>query len=159
MLHLNCTALSQSESSNFFMCIIIVVTIFLFIINIQFISYHFRGLAVGIYATNSPEACQYVAENCKANVLVVENNAQLQKILQVGIDMIELDESWSSRMKLRNLICNPYPMSKNWEFCKLGSVHLPPRVDIRVQNSWIMRFKLLCTGVTVLYSSLKVQCG
>lgn len=41
------------------------------------------GLAVGIYATNSPEACQYVAENCKANILVVENEKQLAKILQV----------------------------------------------------------------------------
>ena len=105
---------------------------------------------MGIYATNSPEACQYVAENCKANVLVVENNAQLQKILQVGIDMIELNESLSSWMKPRNLICNPNPLSKNWEFCKLGSVRLPSRGDIHVLNSWIMRFKLLCTGVTVL---------
>ncbi|XP_033858027.1 long-chain-fatty-acid--CoA ligase ACSBG2-like isoform X1 [Acipenser ruthenus] len=41
------------------------------------------GFAVGIYTTNSPEACQYVAENCKANVLVVENHKQLQKILQI----------------------------------------------------------------------------
>jgi len=38
---------------------------------------------VGIYTTNSPEACQYVAENCQANILVVENHKQLQKILQV----------------------------------------------------------------------------
>lgn len=42
-----------------------------------------RGFAVGIYTTNSAEACQYVAENCQANILVVENNKQLQKILQV----------------------------------------------------------------------------
>lgn len=42
-----------------------------------------RGLAVGIYATNSPEACHYVAENCEANVIVVENKHQLHKILQV----------------------------------------------------------------------------
>lgn len=41
------------------------------------------GFAVGIYTTNSPEACQYVADNCKANILVVENHKQLQKILQV----------------------------------------------------------------------------
>ncbi|TMS20272.1 Long-chain-fatty-acid--CoA ligase ACSBG2 [Larimichthys crocea] len=40
------------------------------------------GFAVGIYTTNSPEACQYVAENCKANIIVVENHKQLQKILQ-----------------------------------------------------------------------------
>ncbi|XP_067017003.1 long-chain-fatty-acid--CoA ligase ACSBG2-like [Acropora muricata] len=41
------------------------------------------GLAVGIYATNSPEACHYVAENSDANILVVENDQQLKKILQV----------------------------------------------------------------------------
>lgn len=41
------------------------------------------GFAVGIYTTNSPEACQYVADNCKANIIVVENHKQLQKILQV----------------------------------------------------------------------------
>lgn len=42
-----------------------------------------RGLAAGIYTTNSPEACQYVAANCEANVLVVENQKQLDKILKV----------------------------------------------------------------------------
>eukprot|EP00076_Gallus_gallus_P030673 XP_015155300.1 long-chain-fatty-acid--CoA ligase ACSBG2 isoform X1 [Gallus gallus] len=41
------------------------------------------GLAVGIYTTNSPEACHYVAENCSANILVVENHTQLQKILEI----------------------------------------------------------------------------
>ncbi|KAI1891619.1 hypothetical protein AGOR_G00145650 [Albula goreensis] len=41
------------------------------------------GFAVGIYTTNSAEACQYVAENCQANILVVENHKQLQKILQI----------------------------------------------------------------------------
>ncbi|XP_069482841.1 long-chain-fatty-acid--CoA ligase ACSBG2-like isoform X2 [Ambystoma mexicanum] len=41
------------------------------------------GLAVGIYATSSPEACQYVAANCEANVLVVENHQQLVKILEI----------------------------------------------------------------------------
>ncbi|XP_056678521.1 long-chain-fatty-acid--CoA ligase ACSBG2 isoform X3 [Monodelphis domestica] len=41
------------------------------------------GLAVGIYTTNSAEACLYVLNHCEANVLVVENNFQLQKIFQV----------------------------------------------------------------------------
>ncbi|NXH22062.1 ACBG2 ligase, partial [Bucco capensis] len=41
------------------------------------------GFAVGIYTTNSPEACCYVAENCSANILVVENQKQLQKILEI----------------------------------------------------------------------------
>ncbi|KAJ7326101.1 Long-chain-fatty-acid--CoA ligase acsbg2 [Desmophyllum pertusum] len=41
------------------------------------------GLAVGVYTTNSPEACHYVAENCEANIIVVENKHQLHKILKV----------------------------------------------------------------------------
>ncbi|KAJ7416800.1 Long-chain-fatty-acid--CoA ligase ACSBG2 [Pitangus sulphuratus] len=41
------------------------------------------GFAVGIYTTNSPEACHYVAENCSADVIVVENQKQLQKILEI----------------------------------------------------------------------------
>ncbi|XP_053156809.1 long-chain-fatty-acid--CoA ligase ACSBG2 isoform X2 [Hemicordylus capensis] len=41
------------------------------------------GFAVGIYTTNSPDACHYIADNCGANIIVVENNKQLQKILEV----------------------------------------------------------------------------
>lgn len=41
------------------------------------------GLAVGIYTTNSPEACHYVAENCEANIIVAENKHQLHKILKI----------------------------------------------------------------------------
>uniref|UniRef100_A0A8C5PA81 Long-chain-fatty-acid--CoA ligase ACSBG1 n=1 Tax=Leptobrachium leishanense TaxID=445787 RepID=A0A8C5PA81_9ANUR len=41
------------------------------------------GIVTGIYSTNSPEACHYVASDCKANVIVVENRKQLEKILQI----------------------------------------------------------------------------
>ncbi|XP_021368611.1 long-chain-fatty-acid--CoA ligase ACSBG2-like [Mizuhopecten yessoensis] len=41
------------------------------------------GLGTGIYATNTAEACQYVLEDSESNIVVVENNAQLQKILAV----------------------------------------------------------------------------
>lgn len=40
-------------------------------------------MPAGIYTTNSPEACKYVADSCKANVIVVEDWKQLNKILQV----------------------------------------------------------------------------
>jgi len=40
-------------------------------------------LATGIYTTNSPEACQYCAEYSRANIIVVEDEKQLQKILQI----------------------------------------------------------------------------
>jgi len=41
------------------------------------------GLATGIYTTNNPEACQYVCSDASCNIVVVENDVQLQKILQV----------------------------------------------------------------------------
>lgn len=41
------------------------------------------GFAVGIYTTNSAEACHFVADNSQCNILVVENDQQLQKILKV----------------------------------------------------------------------------
>lgn len=41
------------------------------------------GKATGIYTTNTPEACEYVLSDCQANIIVVENHAQLQKIIKV----------------------------------------------------------------------------
>ncbi|XP_018348118.1 PREDICTED: long-chain-fatty-acid--CoA ligase ACSBG2-like [Trachymyrmex septentrionalis] len=41
------------------------------------------GIATGIYITNSPEACQYCAEYSRANIIVVEDEKQLRKILQI----------------------------------------------------------------------------
>ena len=41
------------------------------------------GLATGIYPTNSAEACRYVLDNCRANIVVVEDEKQLAKILAV----------------------------------------------------------------------------
>lgn len=36
-------------------------------------------IPAGVYTTNSPEACLYVAENSEAQIIVVENQTQLQK--------------------------------------------------------------------------------
>ncbi|XP_059107994.1 long-chain-fatty-acid--CoA ligase ACSBG2-like [Peromyscus eremicus] len=47
------------------------------------------GLCVGIYATNSAEACQYVIGHARVNVLLVENDQQLQKILSIPPDKME----------------------------------------------------------------------
>lgn len=44
----------------------------------------------GIYTTNSPDACLYVAHDSRANVIVVENQKQLDKILQVILDVLYL---------------------------------------------------------------------
>ncbi|XP_049576241.2 long-chain-fatty-acid--CoA ligase ACSBG2 isoform X1 [Syngnathus scovelli] len=83
------------------------------------------GFAVGIYATNSPEACQYVAENCKANILVVENHKQLQKILQVQDSLPHLKAIVQYKGKLKEKKANLYSWS---DFMKLG--HDVPDVSL-----------------------------
>ena len=44
-----------------------------------------RGLPTGIYTTSKPEECQFIAEDCEANIIVVENQEQLDKILEVNL--------------------------------------------------------------------------
>ena len=47
-----------------------------------------RGLAVGIYTTNSPDACKYVIEDSQSSIIVVENKIQLDKILEVCFKVV-----------------------------------------------------------------------
>lgn len=75
------------------------------------------GFAVGIYTTNSPEACQYVADNCKANIIVVENHKQLQKILQVEDKLPHLKAIIQYKDTLKEKRPNLYSWS---EFMDLG---------------------------------------
>lgn len=42
------------------------------------------GIGCGIYTTNNPDACQYVADNCSANIIFAENKVQVEKILEVS---------------------------------------------------------------------------
>ncbi|XP_034450662.1 long-chain-fatty-acid--CoA ligase ACSBG2-like [Hippoglossus hippoglossus] len=75
------------------------------------------GLAAGIYTTNSPEACHYVAVNCEANVLVVENQKQLDKILQVKDQLPHLKAIVQYKGELQQKLPNLYTWA---EFMKLG---------------------------------------
>uniref|UniRef100_A0A4W6EDE8 long-chain-fatty-acid--CoA ligase n=1 Tax=Lates calcarifer TaxID=8187 RepID=A0A4W6EDE8_LATCA len=75
------------------------------------------GLATGIYTTNSPEACQYVAANCEANILVVENQKQLDKILQVKDQLPHL----KAIVQYKGELQQKAPFLYTWaEFMKLG---------------------------------------
>lgn len=49
-----------------------------------------NSISTGIYATNSPEMCQYMANHCHANILVVEDEHQLKKILAVKSHLTHL---------------------------------------------------------------------
>lgn len=41
------------------------------------------GNAAGIYTTSEPDACAFIVENSESRVVIVENNAQLNKFLKV----------------------------------------------------------------------------
>ena len=43
-----------------------------------------------LFSLFSPDACQYVADNCRANVIVVEDQKQLEKILTVRNELPRL---------------------------------------------------------------------
>ncbi|KFO28802.1 Long-chain-fatty-acid--CoA ligase ACSBG2 [Fukomys damarensis] len=47
------------------------------------------GLCVSIYATSSAKSCQYIITHAKVNILVVENEQQLQKILSIPESRLE----------------------------------------------------------------------
>ncbi|XP_063311929.1 long-chain-fatty-acid--CoA ligase ACSBG2 isoform X1 [Pelobates fuscus] len=75
------------------------------------------GFAVGIYTTNSAEACHYVAENCEANILVVENHKQLQKILQIQDQLPHLKAIIQYKDELKEKRPNLYTWA---DFMQLG---------------------------------------
>ncbi|KAM3609225.1 uncharacterized protein V6R79_011334 [Siganus canaliculatus] len=75
------------------------------------------GIMTGIYATNSPEACHYVASDCKANIIVLENQKQLDKILQVRDQLPHLKAIVQYSGELQQKMSNLY----SWEeFMELG---------------------------------------
>uniref|UniRef100_W5L9W3 long-chain-fatty-acid--CoA ligase n=1 Tax=Astyanax mexicanus TaxID=7994 RepID=W5L9W3_ASTMX len=92
------------------------------------------GLTTGIYTTNSAEACQYVAHNCEANVIVVENNKQLVKILQVKDQLPHLKAIVQYKGELERKIPNLYTWA---DFMKLGTDIADDQLDdlINSQNA------------------------
>ncbi|CAN9499326.1 unnamed protein product [Ophioblennius macclurei] len=75
------------------------------------------GIMTGIYATNSPEACQYVVSDSKANIVVVENQKQLDKILQIRDSLPHLKAIVQYSGQVDENISNLY----SWErFMELG---------------------------------------
>ena len=51
---------------------------------------HAGGVPVGIYTTNSPEQCQYIASHSDSNIAIVENLEQLEKFLAIREQLPEL---------------------------------------------------------------------
>jgi long-chain-fatty-acid--CoA ligase ACSBG len=45
------------------------------------------SIAAGMYPTNSPEMCKYTSNHCKANIIVVEDEEQLEKIMKIKSEL------------------------------------------------------------------------
>ncbi|XP_033974392.1 long-chain-fatty-acid--CoA ligase ACSBG2-like [Trematomus bernacchii] len=97
------------------------------------------GLATGIYTTNSPEACQYVAESCEANILVVENQKQLEKILQVQDQLPHL----KAIVQYKGELQQKAPFLYSWaEFMKQGEDVPDEQLDAGIDS---LRANECCT--------------
>lgn len=89
------------------------------------------GLATGIYTTNSAEACQYVAHNARCNVIVVENDHQLQKILSVRNKLPYLKAIIQYRGKPKNSHTGVY----SWQdFLDLGKEVSDEELNDRIKK-------------------------
>lgn len=89
------------------------------------------GFATGIYTTNNAEACHYVAENAKCNIIVVENDQQLQKFLQVRSRLPHLKAIVQYSGKPKADLPNVY----SWDqMMALGSEDLEPELEKRIRQ-------------------------
>ena len=114
------------------------------------------GFAVGIYSTNSPEACHYVAHDCEANICVVENDAQLQKILQVRDRLPHLRAIIQYRGELSKKYSNVYTVSTI--SYKYPNVYTLSTIMIQycTHNTW---FKILKFYIVYMMSTIiKKRC-
>ncbi|XP_059845513.1 long-chain-fatty-acid--CoA ligase ACSBG2-like isoform X2 [Hypanus sabinus] len=76
------------------------------------------GLAVGIYTTNSPEACMYVIQDSNTEVVLVENSKQLQKIMEIRNELPHL----KAIIQYKHEVEEQYPGLYTWkQFMELGS--------------------------------------
>ncbi|KAG8519050.1 Long-chain-fatty-acid--CoA ligase ACSBG2, partial [Galemys pyrenaicus] len=89
------------------------------------------GISVGIYATNSADACQYVITQSKVDILLVENDLQLRKILSIEHMMQTLKAVIQYKNPLNENMMNLY----NWEdFMELGNSIPDFRLDQIIES-------------------------
>jgi len=75
------------------------------------------GLGCGIYTTNSPEACHFVASDARVNIVVAENDVQVQKFYQIWDRLPHLKAIIQYKGELVNKKDNVYTWD---EFMEIG---------------------------------------
>ena len=75
----------------------------------------------GVYTTNTTEAVAYQLKHSRANIAVVDSEAQLQKVLAVRDKLPDLRHSGFSAFSHDNLPKNVYPLKHHHFTCSLMS--------------------------------------
>lgn len=73
------------------------------------------GIVTGIYTTSSPEACQYIAHDCRANIVIVDTQKQLEKILKIWKDLPHLKAAVIFKEPPPKKMANVYTMEELME--------------------------------------------
>ncbi|XP_062819650.1 long-chain-fatty-acid--CoA ligase ACSBG1 [Anolis carolinensis] len=89
------------------------------------------GIVTGIYTTSSPEACHYIAHDCRANIIVVENQKQLDKITQIWDRLPLLKAVVMYKSPLLEKRPNLYAMD---EFMELGNEIPDQELDVILRS-------------------------
>uniref|UniRef100_A0A670JZA9 Long-chain-fatty-acid--CoA ligase ACSBG1 n=1 Tax=Podarcis muralis TaxID=64176 RepID=A0A670JZA9_PODMU len=89
------------------------------------------GIVTGIYTTSSPEVCHYIAQDCRANIIVVENQKQLDKITQIQNCLPHLKAIVMYRGPLAEKHPNVYTMD---EFMELGNEVQDGELDALIES-------------------------
>ncbi|XP_025312969.1 long-chain-fatty-acid--CoA ligase ACSBG2-like isoform X1 [Canis lupus familiaris] len=66
------------------------------------------GFSVGILSTNSPKACQVIAESSEIDIFVVDNDRQLQKVIQIQGYLKHLKAIVQYKEEIRTRLQNLY---------------------------------------------------
>lgn len=96
---------------------------------------HACGLATGIYATNTPETCLFVASDAQINILVAENDFQVQKFLGIWDQLPGLKAIIQYKGELKEKKDNLYTWN---EFMEIGrncdDAALKKRMEMQMPN-------------------------
>ena len=102
------------------------------------------GVSAGIYATNSAKECQYIIEHAESSIILVEDEAQWQKIKEVRDDMPCLKHI----ITMQGTHIDGDPMTLDWDsFMAKGDEVAEEQVDQSLNS---LQMDQLCT---LIYTS------
>lgn len=91
------------------------------------------GFATGIYTTNNAEACCYVCADAACNIVVAENDAQVQKILQVWDQLPNLKALVQYTGEIKDKKPNMYTWN---ELMEIGRQEKDDLLEERINAQW-----------------------